>query len=375
MFDISMKRACIFLTGVQIMVSSFSFSQNNNSGFYFSINAHDGMILAQHNYIRDMVGGNSTAIEVNFSRPVCGKKIWHCIYHCPEVGVTFVGVQFANPAVLGNGFSFYPFINFNIAQGKIIALKFKVGTSLGYVTKKYGEDNPTNIMIGSNMNGFVNLRLNAQIRLSEKWRIETGIGMTHFSNGAMKLPNLGINMVSFNLGLGYHFGENNKMQMPDTVICRVRTFHVVTYASVGWAALTRGDSKKYTAGVVSINYETFNGKKIKWNAGAEVLYDGSLYERYKSDTIIGLANPVQNVQVGVKAGFALVVGRLSMPVEMGYYAYSRVPYHFFHRIGLRYQINDHFVASLTLRTRWAHADFFEFGFGYSIPVTRKKCKE
>ncbi|HTL80100.1 MAG TPA: hypothetical protein VL651_00270, partial [Bacteroidia bacterium] len=157
------------------------------------------------------------------------------------------------------------------------------------------------------------------------------------------------------------------------LICCARNFHIVTYASAGCSSLERGSAKKYPAGVVSVNYETYNGKKTEWNAGVEVLYDASLYQRYLSDTIIGFTKPAQNIQVGVKAGYELVVGRLSMPVEMGYYVYTRVPYHFFHRIGLRYQINDRFVASVTLRTRWSHADFFEFGFGYKIPVLRKKC--
>ncbi|CAN5170891.1 hypothetical protein BH09BAC5_BH09BAC5_06620 [soil metagenome] len=373
-----LKNNLFFLVIVLITISFNAHSQKTNCDYYISPNYHYGQILAHHDYIKTLVDGNIQAFELDVAKPTCGIKNWQSIYHCPEIGLTFVVVRFPNPQLLGNGFSLYPFINFNITHGERFTLKFKIATSLGYVTKKYDSiTDPTNIIIGSHLNGFVNLRLNAQFRISEKLRIETGIGLTHFSNGAMKLPNLGLNIATLNLGIGFHAGPKTCIYQPNDCASPENKLHLVTCIAAGFSALAITNTEKYGAFVISANLERYAGFKSKWNSGLEFAYDAAQYERHKNDTSINFTRKYQNVQVGFKIGYALVAGRLSMPIEMGYNVYSKIysnttiPNHFFHRIGLRYKINEHLSGSVTLRTRWSHADFFEWGFTYAIPVGKK----
>jgi hypothetical protein len=369
MLKLSFQRKSVFISLLFACCTLLSFAQKENNDFIISSGFHIGTVLL-HSKSRELVHGNPMGIELNFSRPTHGEKRWQRVYHYPEIGVTFLYYDFANHRQLGQGYSIYPFVNFNITQGKNITLKFKVATCLGYVTKKFDAvDNPDNLIIGSHMNGFVNLRFNAQIRLSDQLRIETGIGLTHFSNGAMKLPNEGMNIASVNLGIGYHFNTDNIRLIPDTFESPCQHYHIVTYASIGINSISRIDQTKYFSEVLSVNLERFKGNKSKWNTGFEIVYSGSRLQEIRRDTSIHNYQDIENTQLGVKIGYAFVVGRISLPVEMGAFVYSKpMDGVFFHRIGIRYQFSDHFIACVTLKTQWAVAYFFEWGIGYTIPI-------
>lgn len=350
-----------------------SSAQKTNNDFILTPAAHIGFVIAHHGSIQYLVNGHTFATELNFAIPTHGEKKWERIYHYPEIGFTFVYLNLANPKELGNGYSLYPFINFNLTHGQRFRLKFRIAQSLGYLSKKFDRlENHKNTTIGSHFNGFVNLRLNATIQLSSNLRLETGIGLTHFSNGAMDLPNQGINIPTFSLGLGYHFHTQNIKLTPDTFSIPKNRTRFIVYANAGLCSIDPPGSRKYPAYVTSFNIERMHGNKNRWNGGIEFAYNASNVAYYNSDTIIKLDSDLQNLQMGIKGGYALGVGKLIIPIEMGIYLYSKNPIgHYFHRIGLRYQLNEHWIACLTLRTHWANAEFFEWGVGYCFSKKKK----
>jgi hypothetical protein len=351
--------------------SCFSFSQRVNNDFIISVDTHIGTILAPPR-LNNVIKGHPIGVEVNYIRPTHGEKRWQRIYHYPEMGLTFIYFDFANPEQLGKGISLYPFINFHLTHGKIFSLEFKMATCIGYVTKKFDPvNNPDDLVIGSHFNAFVSLRWNAKIRLSDNLNLKTGFGLTHFSNGAMDLPNFGMNVASFDLGIAYHFNSENVKLLPDTFTASDHHLHLVTYVCGGICEISRTSQKEYPAGVVSVNLERYYGSRTKWNAGLEFEYSSARLEQTRTDTSIHNYKDVENLQVGIKAGYAFVVDQLSFPVEMGVYLYSHPNTgYFFHRIGVRYQVNKHLIACITLKTQWAAADYFEFGFGYTFPIKK-----
>jgi hypothetical protein len=149
-------------------IATFSFSQIDepqspsgtvlsgmNKDFIISTSAHYGVILMPPR-IQSVIKNNASGFEVNLIIPTHGKRSWQRNYHYPEMGLTFLALDFGNPAELGQGYCLYPFINFNLTHGKYFSLKFKLTNSLGYITKHYDEiDNPRNVAIGSHFNGFV----------------------------------------------------------------------------------------------------------------------------------------------------------------------------------------------------------------------------
>jgi hypothetical protein len=99
----------------------------------------------------------------------------------------------------------------------------------------------------------------------------------------------------------------------------------------------------------------------------ELSYNNATRHEQVFDTLSAV--PTRDIlQGGVKLGYVFQLDRLSFPIEFGTYFYRSAGNsdQFFHRIGLRYMLNKHLIANLTLLTHWAKADYFEFGIGYEL---------
>jgi hypothetical protein len=83
---------------------------------------------------------------------------------------------------------------------------------------------------------------------------------------------------------------------------------------------------------------------------------------------IPVHSKIENLQVGAKAAYELTVGRIVLPFEFGMYLYTKSINHGteYNRIGIRYNINEHFIANISLLSHYAMADYVEWGFGYRI---------
>ncbi len=74
----------------------------------------------------------------------------------------------------------------------------RIGTGVGYVTHPYDSfSNPKENAIGSHWNNLTQFRLGCAYRLNRYWLLHAGAMLSHFSNGATKLPNFGINLPAY----------------------------------------------------------------------------------------------------------------------------------------------------------------------------------
>lgn len=79
-------------------------------------------------------------------------------------------------------------------------LHFELGTGLGWATAPYDPvERPLSIAIGTRLNAGLHLGTAATVLEGASGRISIGAGLTHFSNGSLALPNLGINNVHIRL--------------------------------------------------------------------------------------------------------------------------------------------------------------------------------
>ena len=96
----------------------------------------------------------------------------------------------------------------NVVSFKNSNLKFRMGAGLAYLTEKFDVySNRRNQAIGSHLNGSMQFGLLYHHQLLEKDYIEVGISISHYSNAAFKVPNLGYNMPSFTMRYGLGVGK------------------------------------------------------------------------------------------------------------------------------------------------------------------------
>lgn len=362
--------AFIFLCCLIYLPVSPAYAQMHpEKDFILSAQAHYGFIMSHRNNMAHLIKGHIYGGELNYVFRTSGNKPWQQLYKYPDFGVCLLHLDLANPEQLGTLEALYAYTNLRLNKlSNKVNLNLRLGSGLGFLTKPFDRiKNHKNNAIGSHLNGFVNIRLSASYMLSDSWGINTGVGLTHISNGAMKTPNLGLNMATVNLGAGYVFGNKCITYKTDSLSPCIKTWKFSIIGVTGVKELeTPGGSKYMAFGLQTIAYKTLNYKN-KLGGGIEFTYNNSTRREWLNDSI---SNPsfTDMLQVGSKFTYAFVLHRVSFPVEFGVYIFKKQHTNgmFFHRIGTRYMINKHWIANITLLTHFAKADYFEGGLGYEF---------
>ncbi|MCW3086599.1 MAG: hypothetical protein JWP12_3965 [Bacteroidetes bacterium] len=366
-FTRSVKLFLLFLAGCFCTAASAQDAPSHD--FILSAQGHYGYIISHRNNVSHLIKGHIYGGEINYVFRTDGKQAWEQIHHYPELGVCALHLYLANPSQLGTLEALYPYTNIRLNKLKRNwKLNLRLGVGLAVITKPFNRvTNHKNNAIGSYLNGFVNLRMSYAVMLSKTWRLDAGVGLTHASNGAMATPNLGLNMATINLGIGYAIGNKDLKYIKDTIPKCIKKWHPMLIAVFGVRELEQPDGPKYMAYGAQINvYRTLNYKN-RLGAGIEMAYNNTTRKYYQNDSVFNTKFR-DIVTVGAKISYAFTFNKISLPVDFGYYIYNKeLPFgHVFHRIGVRYMITKHLIANVTLLTHWARADYFEWGLGYEL---------
>jgi hypothetical protein len=136
-------------------------------------------------------------------------------------------------------------------------------------------------------------------------------------------------------------------------------------AAVGLSQIEPPGGPRYGAITLSyLRYYTLSSKS-KIGGGVDIFYNNANIALMAGDSIY-LKSSLQNIQVGVKASYELTINKLSLPIELGAYLYTKYKNggNVFDRIGLRYYVNKHLIGNLTLLLHIASAVYIEGGVGY-----------
>jgi hypothetical protein len=355
---------------ILLLIPAFSFSQDSpKHDFSLSAQAHTGYIISHHSSMMNLIKGHIYGVELNYIFRTDGSKQWQQMHGYPEIGISALHMFLSNPDQLGSVEAVNPYLNFRLNKQKHkTSVNLRVGVGLAYLTKSFDRiTDHKNVVIGSHLNGFVNFRLNAATMLSPSWKIYYGVGLSHASNGAIKTPNLGLNMATVNVGLAYVFGNKMITLKKDSIPAAKKYWQTSIIGVVGIKEMEHPGGPKYTAYGLQANLYRVLGYKNKLGGGIEMGYNNETKKIYTNDSIYN-TTALDIVQVGAKVSYAFTVDRLSVPIDFGVYIFKRQSNNgiFFHRIGLRYMVTKHIIANVTLLTHWAKADYFEWGIGYQF---------
>jgi len=361
----------IILSFSLLVLSFFTKGQDSTRiGSWLTLDLHYGFILPLYTSSMDiLVKGHVPAFELDYVHKPASTDNWLNAYHCPETGIAFFSAYLNNPAQLGMMYGAYPFVNFHLKKSYMEGLNFRVGIGLGYMPVIFNAfDNHKNDVIGSHLNTMVNFRLNYHFYLSDDIRLETGLGLTHCSNGAFQTPNLGINLITANTGLSYCIGGSKRsVEKPFTDTVKTKKIESDFFAAVGGSEIEPPGGERYLD--ITLSYIAFKrlSCKSKLGIGLDIMDNQANTERLKVDSIY-LKNNLDITQFGLKVAYELTLGNLSLPIEMGGYLYTKYNGngYIYNRIGIRYYAGKHFIANLTLLTHYAKADFLEWGIGYKL---------
>lgn len=327
-----------------------------------------GFILVHRVSIGHLVKGYPTGYELNISKPSLGNTLWQLENNKPDIGISLQCIDFKNPNQLGYALTAAPYIEIPLnAKEKMSRVVMRLCFGATYLTKRFDIDkNHKNVAIGSHLNAFVQFRWFWQLQLSKNLRFEPGFTFSHVSNGKANNPNLGLNVMSLNFGLNILLPAKKRPEITriDSSTKVKSKNEILTFAALG---VNQRDvnSEHLSTFVLSAAYQRNVRNTHKFSAGIDLFYDENYFIDYQNE--LGTEpQGIEKLRIGARIGYSYNVGRISFPIEVGYYAFQKAKPdgNIYSRIGVRYYSSSGIIAQFGLRTHFAVAYTFEYGLGY-----------
>ena len=231
---------------------------------------------------------NSLATHLRYSFQTKPNTCSDLIYGGAYQGIGFVHYSFDNQNEIGEPIALYLFQGARLATiSSLLSLNYEWNFGISTGWKPYNEhNNYYNISIGSKANAYLNANFYLNWMVSPQFDLNSGISLTHFSNGNTKFPNLGLNTLGLKVGLVYNFNrESNTLskpvfRAPTPEFPRHISYDVVLFGS--WRRKGVDFGEKQVPSPVAYPVFGFNfapmynlGYKFRVGVSLDGVYDGS----------------------------------------------------------------------------------------------------
>lgn len=361
--------AAILLIGLLLSSTDVVAQTTEKNLWEFEFNAFHGSILKHNEEASHLLTDHPQGFIIAMNKKTFGEKEWQAMYNYPDVGFSFSYQNLMN-TYLGENYSIYGHINLYFLRRKLM---FRVGQGIAYTTKAYDrETNFRNNAFGSDfLSGTYFMLQYKQPNIINKWGMQAGLSLIHYSNASYRAPNNGANTIALNIGLLYspkdktEFKKWAKEKFTEPI-----RFNFVFRSGVNESDIVGlGRHPFYT---FSFYADKRVSKKSALQLGSEVFFSRFLRSLIEFEAI---AFPEKNVsgnedwrRVGVFVGHELFVGKWSLETQLGYYVYYDFDFEgrVYSRIGLKYYVNKHWFGSVSLKSHAANAENIAFGIGYRL---------
>lgn len=357
---------------VMFLVCLLSFSQERiNSYSYIDFNYFGGNIALHNNDILHLIKGHPEGFIFSWNKKTFGEKAWEQRYNYPDYGASFVYQDLKNEK-LGNNLGLYAHYNFYFIKRNLM---LRIAQGLVYNTNPYDKfKNPKNVAFGSKVLSSTYLMLNyKKDRLFNRFGLQTGISLIHYSNANVRAPNTSVNTIAFNMGLIYHLDNEDKEFIEDNDDDKFT--QPIKYNLVFRSGINQSDvigSGQFPFYILSAYTDKRLSHVSAIQFGADVFFSNFLKELIYYQSVsypeLNVSGDEDYKRVGLFAGHELFINKMSVVTQLGYYVYY--PYDFegrtYIRIGLKRYFGKQFFGAVTLKSHGAKAEAVEFGIGVRL---------
>lgn len=361
-----------------IVLSTSTLMGQLPKGMGFEYSVHIGRAFKHRSTITIDFPDWSFGSELNIEFKTYGKKDWHERCGFPHWGVALSYLYTGNAQQMGHGLAIVPNVTVDFLKGKNWRLFGRLGIGLGVITQPFHRmHNPLNNMVGSHLNNSTSLRLGFSWRIHKHWELRPSATFTHFSNAASTLPNLGINIPTFQLGLCYWYNpvEKEDYIRESTKFTRPKRVQWSAVATMGFRAAQTNNGPLYPVWHVSVDAGLFILKNNRLKAGMEYDYIGSVYAFSQNNGgYSGLDLHWQASRITFYIADEIFIGRFAILAQVGIYATQNLgqPWWMSIRLSGRYYLLDPFkhqtvpFLTATMKSHKIVAEYFSLGLGLSF---------
>lgn len=364
-----------------LCVASPNYAQKyRNSGLFFETHLTQGKVLKSNDFVRgDNKGGvpikDFSATDFRIGWQTRGSKAWHHELNLPYYGLGVYSMVLSNEDEIGYPAAIYFFFGGPFARKARSSFDYEFSFGLSYNWQPYDDiNNPFNVAIGSYENAYIDGKIKYEWYFSKKLSLSTGIRLTHFSNGAIRLPNAGINLIAPFVGLRYDILSKDPIPIDQLKTQKIETteeFNVVVASGKRAVKGTYTHNHRMVSMInVSLEYLRPAGYKFKYGAGIDIGVDQNRGLLSFGNNVV-LARRNKQIFTGASAIGQFRANRLAVQAGIGYEFINSGKLHFsndlYQRIGLRYYLFNHLFAGINIKAiNFSRADYIEWSVGYSL---------
>jgi len=383
------------------VIPFIAFSQTNKklepsvlNNFKIQIGYQNGYVFATNDFIKGINGENNRinafqAFTLKFSKQTTGINKWEQLFKYPSYGIGIYLADFHNPEEIGTPIALYGFFNAPFKRWNKLTFNYELGFGATFNWKSFNPiTNQYNIAIGAGQSFFIDAGLNLEYRLNKKMDVATGFSFTHFSNGALKKPNKGINNLGPKISFKYNLNDrpvfiknnlSNYIGEKEWLISAFGGVKNVIFDNANIDIIEKYEGLNFPVFGVSTVFNKQVSYKSKFGIGMSFSYNGTL------DAQVAVENnqlePVESafsnkIQISIFPSYELIINKVSLIVQPSFYLFrkkikNQTPV-FYQKIGIKYHLSNNLFAGITLRDYSFHvSDFIEWNIGYRIKWRKK----
>ncbi len=306
-----------------------------------------------------------------------GRKEWQEWQAFPKLGLAISHFNLGERDTVGYASAIRYLISRKLYQSKKWQIDFEFGGGFAWLDRPFNRlSNQRNTAIGSSLNMHANLFFKANYQLSKHWTAVGGLALSHYSNGAAQLPNLGINVASITLGVAY----TPKPLEPESFLHHnipksisrdwgIRFEYAIGYREVQTIGGPRYPVHTFSlAGRYSLNKvnRVFAGLAYEYNRAAYDFGNAVFEFNSEREAFWGAS------RISIFAEDEFLFGSFSVALQAGYYLGDfsyLVPNDFYLKLNHRYyfRLLRHpelrVFAGVILKSHWSVAEHFAFSMG------------
>ncbi len=363
---------------ILFFISLVSFSQKENHSS-LQVEYLNGNILSHKKKISHLAISHPKGLILSWNHKSSPENKKLAAYNHPNWGVSFIYQDFNNPT-LGKVYAAqinYSFYFGNKAKNNQFYLK--LGQGIAYNTNPFDlETNNKNNAFGSHLLVNNSLGINyKRKKIFNAFDANIGLMISHYSNAAIKSPNVGLNVLSINTGISYNFDNQ----------------HPINYT-----ASDKDSKNHYQKEPVKFNFQLSGGVNSSGNIGDKQFpfYVGTIYadKRLNRKSILqfgseiffskflkeliaynSVAFPERNEdgkadykRVSLLIGHELDIDNFSIITQLGYYIYYPYPYEtrYYERVGVKKYFSKKWFAIASIKAHLFIAESINVGIGIRL---------
>ena len=363
----------LFLAFLLVGMMKLGFAQEMKNNWFIDLGFRSGIFVTN---FTDTNFANTYMLgaDLRLGKQTFGRKEWEQWHHFPSYGLLIRYGKFNNPR-LDQKMGLLLFLNGNIVKHAWFSLKYEMAAGLAFWFKPYNLiHNPDNLYIGSVVTCHINLAVSANFMISKNLDLILRGNFSHSSNGLLKMPNLGVNMASFDLGLRYYV----KKRAEQTVtIDTINTFSPVNtflfYYAPGVCKSRKLfnppdqiSQKLFFTSTFQVAYYRQPHPVFRYGAGLDLMYNSEIINQLPDE----IKEHRNCISLGAFTSFEIIYGRLIVNLEFGGYLYRAYPFNMpiYERFGIKFLCDKrkNFFLGVALKAHAARAESIEWIAGYQF---------